>query len=355
MIVAGGGTGGHFFPGLAAAQAVLKEAPASKVLFVGGHRGIEASLAPRYGFSFKGLAVYGFAGVNILRRIRALLALPFALVSSVWTLLRFRPEVVLGVGGYASLPTSLAAGLAGVPLVLLEQNVSPGMANRLLGRLAGRVVTAFPQTLASFRGKGLFLGNPVRAQLAAVGAERPPARPFRLLVFGGSRGARAINAAMVQLLPELKAFPGGIEIVHQTGAEDLEEVRGAYERSGLPVRVEPFLFEMEKEYAWCHAVACRAGATTLAELAMVGRPALLIPFPQAAGDHQAMNAQGLERMGAALCVLQQDLDSASLMTSLITLADPDVRRRMVRALVTLAKPNAARDIAELLLRRGREP
>ena len=225
MIIAGGGTGGHFFPGLAVAQALRAGAPSASVLFAGTARGIEARLAPRYGFPFTALPGSGVAGVGILQRLRGLVAVPLAMVRSLLLLDRFRPHAVVGVGGYASFPVALASGLLGVPVLLLEQNVTPGLANRVLSIWAVVVATAFPQTLRHFRGKGRLLGNPVRASLAAVPGEAPPERPFRLLVFGGSRGARAINDAVVAALPELAAFPGGMEIRHQTGTEDLDRVQ----------------------------------------------------------------------------------------------------------------------------------
>jgi UDP-N-acetylglucosamine--N-acetylmuramyl-(pentapeptide) pyrophosphoryl-undecaprenol N-acetylglucosamine transferase len=210
------------------------------------------------------------------------------------------------------------------------------------------VVVSFRQTLAAFRGKGYLLGNPVRAALSSVGPEKPPGAPFRLLVFGGSRGSHALNEAAAAALPALKGLPGGIEIVHQTGAEDLAWVQEVYAKQELTARVEPFISDMENAYAWCHAVLCRAGATTLAELAAVRRPALLVPFPFAAGAHQLANAKGLEALGAALCVEQRDLTPDSLLSAIRELADKEVRARMAKALSAAAKPRAAEDIARLV-------
>jgi UDP-N-acetylglucosamine--N-acetylmuramyl-(pentapeptide) pyrophosphoryl-undecaprenol N-acetylglucosamine transferase len=348
VIIAGGGTGGHFFPALAVAQALVARHPCARVLFVGTSRGIEARLAPRNGFSLRTLTASGFAGVGILKRLEALASLPVALAQSVWILIRFRPGAVVGVGGYASFPMGLAAGLGGFPLLLLEQNVSPGLANRLLKRAARVVAVAFPQTLAAFPGKGRLMGNPVRASLTAVGPEAEPQAPLRLLVFGGSRGARAVNEAFVQAAPRLAAFPGGIEILHQTGADDVERVRRAYAAAGIGARVEPFIDAMEEAYAWCHACVCRAGATTVAELAAVRRPALLVPFPHAAGDHQTLNARGLAELGAALWADQARLDTESLLGSLEKLADPLARRSMAAKLAAVARPRAAEEIAGLV-------
>jgi UDP-N-acetylglucosamine--N-acetylmuramyl-(pentapeptide) pyrophosphoryl-undecaprenol N-acetylglucosamine transferase len=352
VIVAGGGTGGHFFPGLAVAQAVMKKRPDAEVLFVGGKKGIEARLAPHYGFSFTALPVAGFAGLSAARRLKAVALVPVAFAMSLTVLLKFKPHAVAGVGGYASFPLCLAAAAGGVPVVLLEQNVFPGITNRLLSRAASLVCVAFPQSVRFFRGKARLLGNPVRAALASVGPEGPPAEPFRLLVFGGSRGARPVNNAVIGALPALEAFPGGIEIVHQTGADDLQKVRDAYEKTGLPARVEPFLYDMEKEYAWCHAVLCRAGATTMAELAAAARPALIVPFPQAAAGHQLANARGLEELGGALCIEQEALTTQALTAALEQLADPAKRAAMARALKKVARPDAADRIADVLLIAG---
>ncbi|MEW5764157.1 MAG: undecaprenyldiphospho-muramoylpentapeptide beta-N-acetylglucosaminyltransferase [Acidobacteriota bacterium] len=355
LIVAGGGTGGHFFPGLAVAQAVVALQPDAEVLFVGSARGIEARLAPRNGFPFKALPASGFASVGAAARVRALASVPAALALGLGTLLQSKPHAVLGVGGYASVPMGLAAGLAGIPLILLEQNVSPGLANRLLSRFAALVAVAFPQTKTAFRGKGRLLGNPVRASLTAVPPESGPERPFRLLVFGGSGGASALNAALEEALPALRAFPGGVEILHQTGEKDLERVRTAYEGSGIPARVEPFLHDMDRAYAWCHACVCRAGATTLAEIAAARRPALLVPFPHAAGGHQSANARGMEELGGAIRIEQADLTTGILMEALGRLAERTVRERMARALGKAARPDAARAIAEYVLLAGGRP
>ena len=348
VIIAGGGRGGHFFPGLAVAQALAAGAPGARVLFVGSSRGIEARLAPSHGFPFLALPASGFAGMGIAGRLRALASLPLGFLKSVRALATFRPGAVVSVGGYASFPLGIAAGLLGFPLLVLEQNVEPGLANRVVSTFAAVVAVAFPQTKTHFRGKARLMGNPVREALASVPDEAPPQMPLRLLVFGGSRGARAINDAMVAALPELKSFPGGIEIRHQTGTEDLDRVRAAYGAAGVTARVEPFIEAMDDAYAWCHAAVCRAGATTLAELAAVRRPALLVPFPRAAGGHQMQNARGLEALGGALCLDQREMTTNSLLKALRVLSSPDRRASMAARLAAVARPTAARDIADLV-------
>lgn len=348
MIIAGGGTGGHFFPGLAVAQALQGGSPPARVYFAGSARGIEARLAPSHGFPFTALPASGVAGLGGLRRLKGILSVPLALAKSFAMIRRLRPHAVVGVGGYASFPVALASGLLGIPVLLLEQNVTPGLANRILARWAVAVAASFPQSLQHFRGKGRLMGNPVRASLAQLPPEAPPLHPLRLLVFGGSRGARAINDAVIAALPLLASFPGGLEIRHQTGVEDLYRVKEAYSKAGIPAQVEPFIESMDEAYAWCHAAVCRAGATTLAELAAARRPALLVPFPQAAGDHQLHNARGLESLGGALCMEQRALSPGTFLAALQQLSDPGMRRDMAVRLAAAAKPRAAQDIAELV-------
>ncbi len=353
VIIAGGGTGGHFFPGLSVAQAMARLSPEATVTFVGTKRGIESALAPRYGFELIALPVSGFANLGILDRARSLAAIPLAVLRCVKLCMKRRPSAVLGVGGYASFPMGVAALLTGTPLFLCEQNVRPGLANRVLGVWARMVATAFPQTGRYFQGKARLLGNPVREELSAVGAENPPERPFRLLVFGGSRGARAINDALISAVPALSMFDGGIEILHQTGADDRDRVDAAYAAANIRARVEPFIHDMASAYGWCHAVICRAGATTLAELSASRRPALLIPFPQAALDHQTHNAIGMAEVGGALWMAERDARPEALMEKLRLLAEKKRRIEMSAALKAVARPEAAGEIAGLLLEAGR--
>lgn len=352
LIIAGGGTGGHFFPGLAIAQAVKDRSADAEVLFVGSRRGIEARLAPHYGFAFRGLPAYGFSNVSPGRKLKALAGLMVSFLTCLVIHARVRPAAVVGVGGYASFPMALAAAFGGTPLLLMEQNVEPGLSNRILAPLAGAVVTAFPQTARFFGRKTLPLGNPVRASLSVVAEEKPPERPIRLLVFGGSAGSKALNDAMIDAIPLLTGFSGGIELFHQTGPSDFERVKEAYAKADLKTRVEPFIYEMEKAYSWCHAVLCRAGATTIAELASVGRPALLVPFPHSAGGHQLRNALGFAELGCGLCIEEKDLDRESLLCALGKLSDTQVRHGMRKSLGAMARPDAAGRIADLLVAGG---
>ena len=351
VIFAGGGTGGHFFPAVAVAEAIRERLPSSRILFAGTRRGIESRMAPRLGLDLFCLPVYGFVGLGVLSRIRSLLLLPVALLMAAGLCLRFRPAVVVGVGGYASLPVGLAAAILGVPLLLLEQNLEPGLSNRVLRFWATRVAVAFPQTLLYFPGKSIHLGNPVRSGLSGV-PEPADGGPLRLLILGGSRGAHAVNEAVCDSLDMLKGLPGGLEVIHQTGSEDLARVRERYAQAGFTARVEPFLYNMHESYGWAQAVLCRAGATTLAELAVTGRAAVLVPFPHAAKNHQERNARGFEEQGAALCLLEGDLSSERLGKAMETLSDAGTRSRMGEAVRALGKPRAAEEIADLVLHMG---
>jgi len=350
VLFSGGGTGGHFFPLAAVASALLERAPGSRVLFVGTRRGIESRMCGRMGFPLVCLPVEGFAGRGPAARFRVLALLPMAVAAAVLLCLKWRPSVVVGSGGYASFPSAVAAGILGIPLLLLEQNIVPGMANRMLSILARAVALSFPETQSRFPARGIVTGNPVRPELLGIGVPAEEGE-LRLLVLGGSRGARPINRVVGEALP-LLARVRGLNIVHQTGTEDLERVRETYADSGLVSRVEGFLFDMRREYSEAHLVLCRAGATTLAELAAAGRPAILVPFPHAAGDHQTANARGFERAGAAVCIAESDLTPDRLWEIVDGLRGRSERERMGSRMRGLGRPRAAWDIAGLVLRMG---
>jgi len=260
---------------------------------------------------------------------------------------KFRPDVVVGVGGYASAPVLLAAKLKGLPFLIHEQNAWPGLTNRLLARWAERVCVSFPDADRAFhRGRTVLTGNPLRRGMEdcpPVPQEEP-----QLLIFGGSRGARAINQLVVQALPLLDGFRGRLRIVHQTGAEDLERVRQGYRQAGWEdAGVVPFIDDMAAAYAAAHLVICRAGATTIAELTACGRPAILIPYPFAAADHQTGNARALAHRGAALLLPQADLTAERLATVIgDLLADQERRLTMAATARSLGRRGAADLILE---------
>src|SRR4029078_13372483 len=247
-------------------------------------------------------------------RIRGLLLLPLSGVDAWAILSRRAPDLVIGVGGYSSGPVVLIAALRRIPTLLLEQNAVPGLTNRLLARAVSAAAVTFESTASYFGRRAIVAGNPVRAEFVservAPGVRDPG--PPRVLIFGGSQGAHAINMAMVEAAPKLAAYPGGMAITHQTGERDLELVRDGYRRAGLEARVEPFLFTMDREIRSADLVVCRAGATTSGRLTAAGRPAVLVPLPTAADDHQRKNAEVLGAAGAAEVVEQTDLQGGSL-------------------------------------------
>ncbi len=357
VLIAGGGTGGHLFPGVAIAEEV--RARGGEVLFVGTGRGLEAKLLPAAGWPLELLEVSGLKRMGLGGTLRGLGRLPRAFAGSLAILRRFQPDVVVGVGGYASGPMVLTAALSGRPTAVQEQNSVPGFTNRTLARFVRAVFTAFDEAGRHFPAEKVTLtGNPVRKRFldaTAGGAQAPSGARPRLLVVGGSQGARAVNELVAGALERLGAgLP--LDVVHQSGAADLEPLRARYEAAGLAgrVTVQPFIDDMPAAYLAADLVVGRAGALTLAELAIVGRPAILVPLPTAADDHQTKNAESFAKAGAAQLVRQGDTSPdafAALLSGLIT----DTRRRtlMASAMSSLARPQAAREIVDRLERLAR--
>jgi UDP-N-acetylglucosamine--N-acetylmuramyl-(pentapeptide) pyrophosphoryl-undecaprenol N-acetylglucosamine transferase len=352
IVIAGGGTGGHLFPGIAVARELLVRRPDAQITFAGTARGIEARVIPREGFQLDLLRSAGLKGMSIASRIRGVLLLPVSALDA-WSILSRRsPDLVIGVGGYSSGPVVLFASLRRIPTLLLEQNAVPGLTNRLLARAVSAAAVTFESTAGYFGRRAIVAGNPVRPEFLSKPTRSAlrSAGPPRILIFGGSQGAHAINVAMVEAAPQLALHPGGLAITHQTGERDLELVRDGYRLAGLEARVEPFLFAMDREMNAADLVVCRAGATTIAELTAAGRASLLVPLPTAADDHQRKNAEVLAAAGAAEIVEQKDLTGASLaarMTAL--LADAARLAAMSSAAQRLARPDAARVIADQAL------
>jgi len=338
MIVAGGGTGGHLFPGLAVAESLRR--PDDAVLFIGSAFGIEARVIPPTAFPFRPLAIRGVRG----RGVRGVLQLGWQFPSAIiraWRMIgEFRAHVVLGVGGYASFPVVVAAWFRGIPSVLLEQNARPGLANRVLGRLARRVCTTFPEAREFFPlPKVVLTGNPVRP----FPTWRHEAREgFTVLVFGGSQGAHRINAAVHAAAETLGERIPGLRIIHQTGSTDRDWLQERYQRLGIPAEVRVFIEDMGWAYAQADLVLCRAGATTVAELTTLGRAAILVPYPFAADDHQRANAEVLAAQGAAMMILDRDLDGPRLAETVAALAaNRGKLEAMGEAARRLGRPDAA--------------
>ncbi len=342
MLLAGGGTGGHLFPAVALAQRLLETDAAAQVLFIGTAAGIEATVLPKLGLPLATIQISGIAGRGWLERLRIAPALLKSVRQSLDILKRFQPDVVVGVGGYASGPALLAARLAGIPFLIHEQNAEFGLTNRFLARWAQRICRSFPPS--SDRPlppeRTVVTGNPVRRGMIDIGPL--PAGDRTLLVFGGSRGAQAINDALMAALPALKLLCPDLRIIHQTGSTDYERITAAYTALGLSTAdLSPFLDDMVSAYAQAHLVLCRAGATTLAELTAAGRPAILIPYPFAAADHQTANARILADQGAALLLPQSELAAATLAPLLGNLLnDRPTLLRMAQSARALGQPSA---------------
>jgi len=355
VVIAGGGTGGHLYPGIAIARELLARRPEATVTFAGTARGLESKVVPREGFQLDVLRSAGLKGLSGLAVVKGVALLPVSLADAWRILSRRRPQLVIGVGGYSSGPVVLLAALRRIPTLLAEQNAVPGLTNRLLSRVVSAAAVTFESTLSYFGRRGFVAGNPVRAEFFDHSDVRLPTDPgkVRVLVFGGSQGAHAINVAMVEAAPRLAA-DGGVDLTHQTGERDVELVRNAYRDAGLPARVEPFLFAMDREMKQADVVVSRAGATTIAELTAAGRAAILIPLPTATDDHQKKNAEVLARAGAAEMVEQKELTGAVLAERLLALGRDATRRAQIAAASrTFAKPGAARVIVDRALELAR--
>jgi UDP-N-acetylglucosamine--N-acetylmuramyl-(pentapeptide) pyrophosphoryl-undecaprenol N-acetylglucosamine transferase len=361
VLIAGGGTGGHLYPGIALARELQRRDPSAQVSFVGTAQGIEARVVPREGFALDLIRVSGLKGKSRIDRLRGFLLLPIAAIDAWRVISRRRPDVVVGVGGFASGPVLAAAAMRGYPTMLLEQNALPGITNRLLARLVRAAAVNFAEALAYFPRTGFVAGNPVRPEFFPAQNEEAndqstqPRDAARLLIFGGSQGAHAINVAMVEAAARLAASGLRLAITHQTGERDLDLVRSAYQRAGLEARVEAFIFQIDGEMKAADVVISRSGATTLSELAASGRPAILVPLPTSTDDHQRKNAAVVARAGAAVVIEERELPGGALGDALVALLSNVERRRdMSRAARRLARPDAAARIADRVEELGRD-
>jgi UDP-N-acetylglucosamine--N-acetylmuramyl-(pentapeptide) pyrophosphoryl-undecaprenol N-acetylglucosamine transferase len=346
-ILAGGGTGGHVIPALAIANE-LKKSYGAEVLFIGTARGIENRLVPAAGFSLQLVRVGALKNVSLLTRAKTAFDLPRAVWDAGRMLNEFAPDVVIGVGGYASGPTMLAALVKHIPTLAFEPNVVPGFANRVVARFVSAAAVHFEETAKYFRHAEV-TGVPVRQAFFEIAARRDGTAT--LLVFGGSQGAHAINEAMIRCLPELKHEAPGMHIIHQTGERDYNDALAAYRGLGESAEVFKFIEDMPAAFARADVVVCRSGASTVAEIAASGKPAIFVPFPRAADDHQRVNAEALARAGAAVVVEESKLEGVWLAETIAALlGDAKRLERMSVAARSLAHPNAARDIAAMATR-----
>jgi len=356
VVITGGGTGGHLFPALAVRAALAARRPEAQVLFVGASGGVESTLLPRLGHAFRGLEVRQVTGKGWRGQVVALLRLPSAVRQASRLLRECGAQVVLGVGGYASFPTVLAARILRLPSVIHEQNAYPGLANRWLGKMASAVAVSFQAAAAFFpAGRVTLTGNPVRPEIRPGNAAESRRRfllsteRFTVLIFGGSQGAHRINVGSAEALPRLAGQRGHIQFLHGTGEPDLAQVRQAYEEGGFQARVEAFFQDMAMAYAAADFVIARAGAGTIFELAAVGKPALLVPYPYAANDHQRLNAEVMVRAGAAWTLPDAYCDGQRIAASVqAALEKPELLARMGEQARSLARPDAAERIVDLL-------
>jgi UDP-N-acetylglucosamine--N-acetylmuramyl-(pentapeptide) pyrophosphoryl-undecaprenol N-acetylglucosamine transferase len=350
VIIAGGGTGGHVFPGIAIAQEFKRRNPETRILFVGTSRGLETRIVPREGFELKLIAVSALKRVSLFKRIHALLLLPKSFWAVRKLIRQIKPDVVIGVGGYASGPVVLVAALMGVPTLVAEQNAHPGFTNRMLARFVRAAAVTFEEAMEYFGEKAQITGNPVRMEFFDVQPKRhlEAGDVVHIFITGGSQGARAVNLAMIDALPLLAEEKDRLSITHQTGEHDYDKVRATYMENGWKAEVKPFIEKMIDELAKADLVITRAGATTVAELAAAGRPALMIPFPFAADDHQRKNAEAVEHAGAGRMILQAELTPERLAQELLWLVrDPQQLARMAEASKKLGHPEAAARVVDL--------
>jgi len=355
LLIAGGGTGGHLFPALAVAQALTVEDPRAEVLFVGTRNGIEARIIPGTGFPIRYITARGMRGTGILNKLRGALELPFGIFQSLKLIREFRPDFVLGVGGYASGPTLAAAALMRIPTGIQEQNSIMGTTNRILTAFVDTIFTSWEDTRPEPPAKKTVMtGNPIRLNL--MDCPQPDRDPdcMHLLIFGGSRGAQSINAAITGNLDSLVPIAHRIRIIHQTGLGAAETVEEAYSRAGIKAEVREFIDEMGPAYNWADLVICRSGASSLAEMTAMGKPAIVIPYPYAIGDHQTKNAKVLEARGAVRVVPDARLQNGALMKEIRSVLDrPDRLKIMAENSRKAGRPDAARTIALQILKAER--
>jgi UDP-N-acetylglucosamine--N-acetylmuramyl-(pentapeptide) pyrophosphoryl-undecaprenol N-acetylglucosamine transferase len=350
ILFAGGGTGGHLFSGIAVAEEIRRRFPEARTLFVGTTYGLEKEIVPENGFKLQFIQATPLKGSGLLARIKSLLRLPRAYLQSKKILKEFQPDVVVGIGGYASGPMTLAAHFSKIPTAVIEQNSIPGFTNRQLERFADRVFIAFQGAAKYFNPKKVrFTGNPTRRLESPGKVSKDPGR-FHLFVLGGSQGAHALNAAMRDALPLLQEKKDRLRIVHQTGPSDFAEIQAAYQKGGFAAEVFSFRPELGDYYAQADLMLCRAGAGTITEVQNKGVPSILIPYPFAADDHQLHNAKEMVESEGAEMILNRDLSGPKIAERLLYYMEhPEELRAMREKTGALAKPRAAEEVLEVLL------
>ncbi len=344
MMISGGGTGGHLFPGIAVAEELLHSVARSEILFVATDRETDAKVLQDRAFPFVALKSQGVKGKSVLQKVRALLQLPRSLWAA-WKIVgSFRPQVVLGVGGYVTGPVLLAAWLRGIPTCIHEQNSVPGLANRILAKIVRKVFISIPGSDQRFpAAKCVYTGNPVRQEVRALAGGEKRSEDFTLVVMGGSLGAHSINTMMMEGAGLIKrSLPMGFNIIHQSGRQDVKKVRAVYAEVGIPARVASFFSQMPFVLAKADLVVARAGATTLAELTVMGKAMILVPYPGAADNHQEINADWLVKAGAAIKCREEETTGMELAEIIVGLVENQTKRESLATMAQkLGEPNAA--------------
>lgn len=351
VLIAAGGTGGHIYPCLAIAKEIVRRAPAAQVRFVGTPRGMEARIIAPAGFDLTFIEVKGLVRVGLTAQLRGLSLLPKGFLAVRRLIREFAPDVVVGGGSYVSGPVVLTAAVMGIPTLVMEAHVRPGITNRILARVVDKAAVWYESALPYFHGKAVMTGNPVRREFFDIPRKPHHGSGATVLVYGGSQAAHAINEAVIDALAHLEPYRPQLNFIHETGAADYERVLNAYRDAGWEARadVRQRIDNMPAAYAAADVIVCRAGASTCAELAAAGRAAILIPFPFATDDHQRQNAKALQQTGAACIILQHELTGERLAQELSSLlANPDRIEQMEDAGRKLARPDAAAVTVELI-------
>jgi UDP-N-acetylglucosamine--N-acetylmuramyl-(pentapeptide) pyrophosphoryl-undecaprenol N-acetylglucosamine transferase len=348
VIIAAGGTGGHIYPGIAIAREFKRRDANTEILFVGTPRGLESKIVPREGFALEMIQVGALKSVSVAQRGKSLLQLPMSFIVALKILKRFKPDVVIGIGGYSSGPTLLVAALSRIPTMIVEPNAMPGFTNRVLARFVKAAALTFEEANKYCRGRGQVTGNPIRSDFAQL-QKKVRGERIHILLFGGSQGAHAINEAMVKTLSLLAGKKDKLAITHQTGEKDFEVVKRGYLEAGfVDADIRPFIDDMAQQFQNADVLICRSGATTAAEVAAAGKAAIFIPFPFAADDHQRKNAEAFERAGAGRLIVQKDLTPERLAQELTRLIDnPGEIDKMEEASRKLGRADAAERAVDL--------
>ncbi len=353
VLIAAGGTGGHIYPGIAVAKEIMLRDETSEVHFVGTARGLETKIVPENGFQLSLINSAGLKSVGFLGKIKGLAILPKSFLEARRLIKHFKPDVVVGAGGYVSGPVLLMASLMRVPTLIMDSNALPGFTNRRLAPFVKKAALTFEEAVGYFGKKGIVTGNPVRKEFFDI-EPKTRGEKINLLIFGGSQGARVINNTVIDALTNLPHDK--LQITHQTGEFDYEKIRELYARAGWGnAEIRPYISNMVEEFAETDLIICRAGATTCAELAAAGKAAIMIPLPTAADDHQRKNAEALEAAGAAKMILQKDLNGEYLANEIMNLINsPEKIGEMEASAKKLARKDAAEVTANIIEDLGRK-